>query len=382
MKKFYLTTITLLTVTQSNIDAAEKVQEWLTTSYDAPTPIDTRSVAESQRSCGTTMLSQHQLYQSDKTAGRTNLVQEYRKLMAAYTDLLGTTSVTDDKLKALLENLRSILSSCEDEASVDEDQVTLLERIFQQLIDENRTLKDLIEQKCKEIIASQSTVAELSATNTELTEQARADKTANLQDKIAALEATQAKADEIIRLMDKISGLEVDVQVKATEITGYLGRISALKTAAETKAEETAKLTMHVAALTATIAELREAMTQLDTKMSQMAPRPTEHVGTEMSPARLADAAQAMIPQKPLTADVGTEFSPARLTAAASAVAEIAALRSENARLTAAAKQAEEAAAQAGANTTSIQDPLLGGGEYSALHEDKNQGCPNACSIQ
>jgi hypothetical protein len=170
MKKFYHILITLLTVTQSNIAAAgssghvqERVLE--TSGTGLQTLVDARSVAESQRSCGTTILTQHERYRYDSTTGRGDVAQEYCKLMGAYTDLLEIISRTDTRTNALLEKLRRELPSCDDDASADDERVNSLPTAIEQLIELTRTLRKSTDDKTAEITALQSRVAELSATN-------------------------------------------------------------------------------------------------------------------------------------------------------------------------------------------------------------------------
>jgi hypothetical protein len=173
--------------------------------------------------------------------------------------------------------------------------------------------------------------------------------------------------------------------------TAFKQLLKMYRTAQKLYDSKTGKVTV----LESTIAELTEAQEALQATLATMAPRPTEFVGTDMSPARKAAIAADDVENSDVVAALRMENAKlqadaqaksdenAKLQAVAQAKSdENARLQAENAALKAATKLATKPATNAG-----IKEPLLPKDGYTHLNDgstgkpNKKDGCPS-CSVQ
>lgn len=172
MKNFYLTILTLLTITQ--VDAARQtnpIDESLTGEVapmakltavrgmrGTPTASESGSYAGSH-GVASTIMTQHTMYVLDETAK--DISAEYSKLARAYTELLKITSATDTRLAQFVGVVEKILPNGIDRSSADEDSLVSLRTAFRQLMDMYKTLNKSYNGKTGETKVLESTVAEL-----------------------------------------------------------------------------------------------------------------------------------------------------------------------------------------------------------------------------
>lgn len=120
---------------------------------------------------------------------------------------------------------------------------------------------------------------------------------------------------------------------------------------------------------TGQVTVLESTIEELKSTLATMAPRPTKHIETDMSPARKADM---------LLASDAKEIEALRLNNS-ELEAEIQRLKTENASLKAAQKAAESSAkSRTSTSEDNVRTPLLATGATSSK-QNGGQGCP--CSI-
>lgn len=192
--------------------------------------------------------------------------------------------------------------------------------------------------------------------------------------------ATDSRLTQFVGVVDKIlpGGVErssADEDSLITLRTAFRQLMDMYKTLGNSYNGTTGKVTV----LESTIAELTAGQEALKATLATMAPRPTEHMTTDMSPERKAAVAAAVVEGSDVVADLRAKLEKAE--------AEKARLAAENAALKAAAAKAPDK----GTAKTGVKEPLLNVSDraasgYTQLDDDnrkrasqKEQGCP--CSV-
>ncbi|MDP3640967.1 MAG: hypothetical protein Q8R43_00825, partial [Alphaproteobacteria bacterium] len=114
---------------------------------------------------------------------------------------------------------------------------------------------------------------------------------------------------------------------------------------------------------------LESTVSELQTIISTMAPRPTEHMSTDFSPERVKAMRETEVDSSAVVADLRAQLAESN--------SEKDRLAAEVAELKAAAAEAKRKAAvkPATTRTKNETEPLLGD------KSGKNQGCPSSCAV-
>lgn len=184
MKYLYLILLTFFTITYTDAaDRADYIDEGLITTFASAetkkafrpatrsaTPSEAGSLVGSYvGSLGgaSTIIGSHTLYELEITTN-TNVAEEFKKLMAAYRELLKISSKTDTRLSQFAGFVERILPEGIDRASADEDDLTSLQTGFRQLRDMYKVLRKSYDGVTGKTTILESTVTELQAAQDEL----------------------------------------------------------------------------------------------------------------------------------------------------------------------------------------------------------------------